>query len=949
MPLPVSPPPGFESDPTTAGSSDWGAPPGFEEHSPPPGFDVQQSVGLETKTPLSDERRRVQLNSRGFSSALAGLAKARQPDVPAPAADVTAEVDGRNGSSQPPSPVTEHLALDTAITDLSGQLEICDVGGGEPPDPEHHTFITGGGERIWLTGAPPAEALTAALADPTSKPPAKHPMAPPGKSLTEPPTETVEAPSAESTEAGEAAAPARPSLPEPTRWRNDPGTPSYANKLVDSPRTPLTPLMPGEEPDSASVALRKPSVYEFDDLTEMLDDDHCLRPPRVAVARDFRCRERARLPNGQNATVNSVEGLELHTNILSKAEQERLVDFVKDLERRGHANELRGRTFTAPRKWMKGKGRVTMQFGCVYNYATDSQGRAPGILTEEDTEPLPPLLQSVIRRLIRWKVLPADKEPDSAIINLYSEDDCIPPHIDHHDFTRPFCTISLLSEQAILFGARIGIVNPGEFDAPFKLSLPTGSVLILKGNAADVAKHCVPAVTADRISITLRRMQDPFRKRMGLDSPRTANQPGRLPARIRVLLLSVVHQQNTFFMDCAANPGTGCSHHVVSTELKLETAFFACPIVSDAPGPSESGATDNEPKMSDSMTARELFKALNPNLPHAAVGQDGNLRWREHPYWKDKYCETHDLSVIGKCCSCTRFESKASPLLNLGDGRKICVLCCGKDNLIDTQDCQKLYDDILAFFAKLDMRLRERVPMMLVDFPALNEAAEKEGQGHSSECRGLTLAEIHTVPVIVADGHGDVSFSGMSSFGVGRRNIRLTRECEVTAILVLYGLPRLLTGSILAHECMHAWLRLNHARFSTRLELQSGAAQATIEQVTEKLSKLGVREIKSQLDRRSVNWKDEHAVEKSELVALLATAVMKEEGAKKEPPKQTLTRQDSVMFTQSAEYGEFVKHQIQTDRSPVYGEGFRLAWAAYEKHGLERLLDHVSRTAELPK
>lgn len=34
------------------------------------------------------------------------------------------------------------------------------------------------------------------------------------------------------------------------------------------------------------------------------------------------------------------------------------------------------------------------------------------------------------------------------------------------------------------------------------------------------------------------------------------------------------------------------------------------------------------------------------------------------------------------------------------------------------------------------------------------------------------------------------------------------RECRVTAILILFGLPRLLTGSILAHECMHAYLKL---------------------------------------------------------------------------------------------------------------------------------------------
>ncbi|KAG2278054.1 hypothetical protein Bca52824_060609 [Brassica carinata] len=38
---------------------------------------------------------------------------------------------------------------------------------------------------------------------------------------------------------------------------------------------------------------------------------------------------------------------------------------------------------------------------------------------------------------------------------------------------------------------------------------------------------------------------------------------------------------------------------------------------------------------------------------------------------------------------------------------------------------------------------------------------------------------------------------------------RVVSGCPVTAILILYGLPRLLTGSIMAHEMMHAYLRLN--------------------------------------------------------------------------------------------------------------------------------------------
>lgn len=40
--------------------------------------------------------------------------------------------------------------------------------------------------------------------------------------------------------------------------------------------------------------------------------------------------------------------------------------------------ELRGRTFSAPRKNMRGNGRVTIQFGCCYNYAVDFEGRSPG-------------------------------------------------------------------------------------------------------------------------------------------------------------------------------------------------------------------------------------------------------------------------------------------------------------------------------------------------------------------------------------------------------------------------------------------------------------------------------------------------------------------------------------------------------------------------------------------
>jgi alkylated DNA repair protein alkB family protein 5 len=145
--------------------------------------------------------------------------------------------------------------------------------------------------------------------------------------------------------------------------------------------------------------------------------------------------------------------------------------------------------------------------GCCYNYATDKQGRPPGILTDEPVNGLPPMLDDVVDRMVARRIFTSATRPDSCIINLYSEGDCIPPHIDHHDFVRPFVTLSLLSEQPILFGKEIKIVEDGIFDAPVRVALPVGSVLVLNGNGADVAKHCVPAVSGERVSITFRKMR----------------------------------------------------------------------------------------------------------------------------------------------------------------------------------------------------------------------------------------------------------------------------------------------------------------------------------------------------------------------------------------------------------------------------------------------------------
>ncbi|OVA04901.1 Oxoglutarate/iron-dependent dioxygenase [Macleaya cordata] len=228
-----------------------------------------------------------------------------------------------------------------------------------------------------------------------------------------------------------------------------------------------------------------------------------IRFMNVQRKKDFICLERI---NGK--IVNVVDGLELHAGVFSAVEQKRIVDLVFDLQEKGRKGELRERTYSAPQKWMRGKGRVTIQFGCCYNYAQDRNGNPPGILRNELVDPIPDLFKKIIRRLVQWHVLPPSCVPDSCIVNIYEEGDCIPPHIDNHDFVRPFCTVSFLSECNIVFGSNLKIVGPGEFDGSFFIPLPVGSVLVLNGNGADVAKHCVPAVPTKRISITFRKMDE---------------------------------------------------------------------------------------------------------------------------------------------------------------------------------------------------------------------------------------------------------------------------------------------------------------------------------------------------------------------------------------------------------------------------------------------------------
>ena len=285
---------------------------------------------------------------------------------------------------------------------------------------------------------------------------------------------------------------------------------------------------PAKQSSAEALRAAEATGRRYSQLTlEELYKESLLQEGPSSRARSFQTFELLETVKGRR--LNSLQGLALHRDVLTPAEQAQTLHYVNRLKDLGDDGALLGRTYSAPRKWMKGKGRVTVQLGCCYNYARDKNGNPPGILPKEPVCGLPLFFNQVIDKMIARGIFTSETRPDTCIVNFYTEGDCIPPHIDHLDFTRPFVTLSLLSEQAILFGANIKIVDEGEFAAPFSCPLPLGSVLVLDGNGANVAKHCVPSVKSDRVSITFRRIDHRKIKMAAFEGP-DGTQQGQLPA-----------------------------------------------------------------------------------------------------------------------------------------------------------------------------------------------------------------------------------------------------------------------------------------------------------------------------------------------------------------------------------------------------------------------------------
>ncbi|KAH0468857.1 hypothetical protein IEQ34_002089 [Dendrobium chrysotoxum] len=227
-----------------------------------------------------------------------------------------------------------------------------------------------------------------------------------------------------------------------------------------------------------------------------------IRFSSVGRKKDFVCLERI-----DGKIVNILEGIELHTGVFSAAEQKKIVNFVYELEMKGRNDELGEHTYSEEsysRNYMRGKGSSTIQFGCCYN--NEQNESPPGILRNSTANPIPNIFKLMIKRLIGWHVMPVSCVPDSCSVNIYEPGYSVQPNMESDDFVRPFCTVSFVSECNIVFGFNLKVADAGEVKGSTPIPLPVGSVIVLNGKGANIAKHWVPAAPSKRISITFRKM-----------------------------------------------------------------------------------------------------------------------------------------------------------------------------------------------------------------------------------------------------------------------------------------------------------------------------------------------------------------------------------------------------------------------------------------------------------
>ncbi|KAL6227680.1 hypothetical protein ACLB2K_001637 [Fragaria x ananassa] len=163
--------------------------------------------------------------------------------------------------------------------------------------------------------------------------------------------------------------------------------------------------------------------------------------------------------------------------------------------------------------------------------------------------------------------------------------------------------------------------------------------------------------------------------------------------------------------------------------------------------------------------------------------------YKEHPFWRQRYCPSHAKDGTPRCCSCERLKPRDTTYYKLDDGRKLCPDC--KESIINTANGgRSIFLEVRKFYKKLNV-IVEKIPVRLVSRQEIIDVMKEGNEGSDRQLpviRAVCLFERNTTSAIM-----------------GRPS---QVWCEVKEILIWYGLPRILTGSLLAQQMIGGWSTL---------------------------------------------------------------------------------------------------------------------------------------------
>ncbi|XP_074557934.1 RNA demethylase ALKBH10B-like [Curcuma longa] len=212
-------------------------------------------------------------------------------------------------------------------------------------------------------------------------------------------------------------------------------------------------------------------------------------PERIKLSKGFVAKESVK-----GHTVNVVKGLKLYEGIFTDSELHNLVQYINGLRHAGRRGELSGETFIFFNKQMKGNKREIIQFGIPLFQPTSEEAAS-------SIEPIPPALQNIIDNLVLWGIIPDNKKPNSCIINFFDEDDFSQPYFKPPHLENPISTL-LLSETTMAFGWSLVSDHEGNYKGSLTLPVNEGTLLVMRGHSADMARHVVCSSPNKRMTIT---------------------------------------------------------------------------------------------------------------------------------------------------------------------------------------------------------------------------------------------------------------------------------------------------------------------------------------------------------------------------------------------------------------------------------------------------------------